>query len=60
MHVFKLDYTNTFVDIERKNLYKFDFMQEWYSKLKERKKLNSINKEINNSNPKIIPRNHII
>jgi uncharacterized protein YdiU (UPF0061 family) len=60
MHVFKLDYTNTFVDIERKKLYKFDFMQEWYSKLKERKKLNSINKEINNSNPKIIPRNHII
>ncbi len=60
MHVFKLDYTNTFVDIERKKLYRFDFMQEWYSKLKERKKLNSINKEINNSNPKIIPRNHII
>jgi len=60
MHVFKLDYTNTFVDIERKKLHRFDFMHEWYSKLKERKKLNSINKEINNSNPKIIPRNHII
>ena len=60
MHVFKLDYTNTFVDIERKKLHRFDFMQEWYSKFKERKKLNSINKEINNSNPKIIPRNHII
>ena len=60
MHVFKLDYTNTFIDIERKELQKFDFMKVWYSKLKERKKLNSVNKKVNNSNPKIIPRNHII
>ena len=60
MHVFKLDYTNTFIDIQENNLSKFDFMKDWNVKYKERKKLNRNTEEINNSNPKIIPRNHII
>ena len=60
MHVFKLDYTNTFVDLERNELDKFDFMKEWDGKLKDRKKLNIKENETKNTNPKIIPRNHII
>ena len=60
MHVFKLDYTNTFIKIEKNTLNKFDFMKQWCSKLKERKKINKNIKEITYSNPKIIPRNHII
>ena len=60
MHIFKLDYTNTFIEIEKNNLNKFDFMRNWNKKLKDRKKLNltsDINKIIN---PTLIPRNHII
>ena len=59
MHIFKLDYTNTFVLIRNNNLKKFDFMLDWVSKLNQRKKLN---KKIvaKNSNPMIIPRNHIV
>ncbi|MDC0233013.1 YdiU family protein [Pelagibacteraceae bacterium] len=61
MHVFKLDYTNTFVDIENNVIQKHDFMKEWYEKLKERRKLNDNIKTINkNINPKIIPRNHMV
>jgi uncharacterized protein YdiU (UPF0061 family) len=60
MHVFKLDYTNTFIDIQDNNLSKFDFMKDWNAKFKERKKLNKNIEKINSSNPKIIPRNHII
>jgi len=60
MHVFKLDYTNTFIDIQDNNLSKFDFMKDWNVKFKERKKLNKNIEKINSSNPKIIPRNHII
>ncbi len=60
MHVFKLDYTNTFIKIERNELDKLDFMKNWNSKYKDRKKLNINKKEIKNLNPKIIPRNHII
>ena len=60
MHVFKLDYTNTFIFIERNMLNKFDFMKDWLSKLKKRKELNLIKNEFNYINPKIIPRNHII
>ena len=61
MHVFKLDYTNTFIEIQNNQITKYDFMKEWYFNLKERRKLNN-NKKIRNneSNPKIIPRNHII
>ena len=39
MHVFKLDYTNTFIDIENNKIDRHDFMKNWYSKLKERRKL---------------------
>ena len=61
MHVFKLDYTNTFIDIENDNIQKHDFMKNWYKKLQERRKLNSDKKCFKNvTNPKIIPRNHIV
>ena len=60
MHVFKLDYTNTFIDIENNNLRKFNFMKDWNSKFQDRKKLNHKKEDINNYNPKIIPRNHNI
>ena len=59
MHIFKLDYTNTFVLIRNNNLKKFDFMLDWVSKLNQRKKLNK-KIETKNSNPMIIPRNHIV
>ena len=60
MQIYKLDYTNTFVKIKHNNLNKFDFMHEWIFKLNQRRKLNDKTKKINNANPKIIPRNHII
>ncbi len=61
MHVFKMDYTNTFCDIENNVIQKHDFMKGWYEKLKERRKLNNNKKTINkNINPKIVPRNHIV
>ena len=60
MQVFKLDYTNTFIEIENDNFKKFDFMQEWIAKLNLRKKLNKKDKEVKYSNPQIIPRNHIM
>ena len=60
MHIFKLDYTNTFIDIENNNLEKNDFMKDWNSKFEDRKKLNYKKENINNYNPKIIPRNHNI
>ena len=60
MHIFKLDYTNTFVLIRNNNLKKFDFMLDWVSKLNQRKKLNKKIKKPKYSNPKIVPRNHIV
>ena len=60
MQIYKLDYTNTFVKIKYNNLNKFDFMHEWISKLNQRRELNDKTKKINDANPKIIPRNHII
>ena len=60
MQIYKLDYTNTFVKIKYDNLNKFDFMHEWISKLNQRRELNDKTKKINDANPKIIPRNHII
>ena len=61
MHVYKLDYTNTFIEIENNQIQKHNFMKDWYIKLKERRKLNDnkINSK-NMSNPKIIPRNHLV
>ena len=60
MYVFKLDYTNTFIKIEKNCIDQFDFMRKWHEKLMDRKKLNKSSKIMINSNPKIIPRNHII
>ena len=60
MQVFKLDYTNTFIEIENNNLKKFDFMHKWIEKLNLRKKFNKNITEQKFSNPNIIPRNHII
>tara|TARA_B100001250_G_scaffold406782_1_gene426410 strand:- start:606 stop:2009 length:1404 start_codon:yes stop_codon:yes gene_type:complete len=60
MHVYKLDYTNTFIDIQNNNLNKYKFMQKWNSKLEDRKKLNKKINITKNINPSIIPRNHII
>ena len=58
--IFKLDYTNTFIALENNDLKKYNFMNEWISKLNLRKKINKNGKENKNINPKIIPRNHII
>tara|TARA_Y100000590_G_scaffold469448_1_gene657064 strand:+ start:5567 stop:6997 length:1431 start_codon:yes stop_codon:yes gene_type:complete len=64
MHVFKLDFNNTFIKLENKEIYKYDYLKEWLNKYEERKKLEKNNKQINllmkTNNPKIIPRNHII
>ena len=60
MHVFKLDYTNTFINIQNHKIDKYPFMKDWALKLSERKKLNNKIKEGININPYIIPRNHII
>ena len=60
MHVFKLDYTNTFIHIENNNIYKYEFIKDWKIKLDERKKLNKNKEKQININPYIIPRNHIV
>ena len=60
MQIFKLDYTNTFILIENNTLQKFDFMLDWISKLNQRKELNKKIKKTKYSNPKIVPRNHIV
>ena len=60
MHVFKLDYTNTFIDIQKNKIDQYKFMRDWGLKLNERKKLNNKTEKYFNINPYIIPRNHII
>ena len=60
MQIFKLDHTNTFILIENNTLQKFDFMLDWISKLNQRKELNKKIKKPKYSNPKIVPRNHIV
>ena len=40
MHVFKLDFTNTFIEIDNDQIRKYDFMKNWISKLEDRKKIN--------------------
>jgi uncharacterized protein YdiU (UPF0061 family) len=60
MQIYKLDYTNTFIALENNELEKYNFMNEWISKLNLRKKINKNEKENNYFNPNIIPRNHII
>ncbi len=60
MHVFKLDYTNTFIRIQNNTLQKFDFMREWLTKLNQRKQLNKKIEKPKYSNPIIVPRNHIV
>ena len=54
MHIYKLDYTNTFLDLENNTLDKKIF-KNWEEKYKN----NKIRK-FKNVNPQIIPRNHII
>ena len=61
MHVFKLDFTNTFIEIDNDQISKYDFMKNWFSKLKDRKKINKKFDEIKYIyNPRIIPRNHLV
>ena len=61
MHVFKLDFTNTFIEIDNDQISKYDFMKNWFSKLKDRKKINKKFNEIKyKHNPRIIPRNHLV
>ena len=65
MHVYKLDYTNTFLDLKNNKLNKHIFFKEWLEKYKERKKLEKKYKDIlkkihEKYNPVIIPRNHIV
>ena len=61
MHVFKLDFTNTFIEIDNEQISKYDFMKNWISKLKDRKKINKKFDEIKyKHNPRIIPRNHLV
>ena len=61
MHVFKLDFTNTFIEIDNDQISKYDFMKNWFSKLKDRKKINKKFDKIKyKHNPRIIPRNHLV
>ena len=65
MHVYKLDYTNTFLDLKNNKLNKHVFFKEWIVKYKDRIKLEKKDKYIlknikEKNNPKIIPRNHIV
>ena len=61
MHVFKLDFTNTFIEIDNDQINKYDFMKNWFSKLKDRKKINKkFDKSKYKYNPRIIPRNHLV
>ena len=65
MHIYKLDYTNTFLDLKNNKLNKHIFFKEWLEKYKDRKKLEKKYKDIlkkihEKYNPVIIPRNHIV
>ncbi len=65
MHIYKLDYTNTFQDLKNDSLKKYKFLDQWFEKYKERKKCEKTSKKfkeelIANANPIIIPRNHIV
>ena len=61
MHVFKLDFTNTFIEIDNDQIRKYDFMKKWISKLEDRKKINKEFEKLNYKyNPRIIPRNHLV
>tara|TARA_A100001011_G_scaffold393498_1_gene483453 strand:- start:3133 stop:4521 length:1389 start_codon:yes stop_codon:yes gene_type:complete len=54
MHIYKLDYTNTFINLENNNLDK-NIFKDWIKKYNKFKK-----QKFNNVNPTVIPRNHII
>ncbi len=54
MHIYKLDYTNTFIKLEKNNLNK-NIFKNWLEKYNKCKL-----KKYKNINPTIIPRNHII
>ncbi len=54
MHIYKLDYTNTFLNLEDNNLDNRIF-EDWFQKYNKCKI-----KKFDNTNPVILPRNHII
>ena len=54
MHIYKLDYTNTFINLENNSLNK-NIFKNWIEKYKKLKTI-----KYKNVNPYIIPRNHII
>ncbi len=54
MHIHKLDYTNTFINLENNNLDK-NIFKDWYIKYNNLK-----NKKFDKINPIVIPRNHLI
>ncbi len=54
MHIYKLDFTNTFINLEKKELDK-NIFKNWLEKYNFKK-----NKKYKNINPLLIPRNHII
>ena len=54
MHIHKLDYTNTFINLENNNLDK-NIFKNWYMKYNNLK-----NKKFDKINPIVIPRNHLI
>ncbi len=61
MHVFKLDFTNTFIEIDNDQISKYEFMKNWISKFEDRKKINKKFDKIKYKyNPRIIPRNHLV
>ena len=62
MHIHKLDYTNTFLEINNGQIKKNIFLKEWLEDYNSRKKINNKSNDLvfKNINPKIIPRNHIV
>tara|TARA_B100000029_G_scaffold501164_1_gene574053 strand:- start:1877 stop:3307 length:1431 start_codon:yes stop_codon:yes gene_type:complete len=62
MHIHKLDYTNTFLEINNGQIKKNIFLKEWVEEYQSRKKINNKSNDLvfKNINPKIIPRNHIV
>ena len=65
MHVYKLDYTNTFVDLNNNEINKHKQFKTWIEKYDERKEMEKKDKLylkniMKKNNPKIIPRNHIV
>ena len=62
MHIFKLDYTNTFINLQNNNLNNIKYLEKWLTKYNDRKKIekSTATENIFNVNPYLIPRNHLI